>query len=78
MPPRILFSRKQRPNDLVFPSCPECNRGSAAIDTIIAWLGRSYPDSMDPKEREEVRSIGTSRRGAGPQPSGGTVTRGIK
>jgi hypothetical protein len=60
MPPRILFSRKQRPNDLVFPSCSECNRGSAAIDTIIAWLGRSYPDSVDPKEREEVRSIGAS------------------
>jgi hypothetical protein len=47
MPPRILFSRKQRPNDLVFPSCSECNRGSAAIDTVIAWLGRSYPDSVD-------------------------------
>ena len=60
MPPRILFSRKQRPNDLIFPSCSECNRGSAAIDTIIAWLGRSYPDAMDPKERDEVRSLGSA------------------
>lgn len=60
MPPRILFSRKQRPNDLVFPSCSSCNRGSAAIDTIIAWLGRSYPDSCDTKDREEVSAIGRS------------------
>ncbi|MET4483036.1 hypothetical protein [Bradyrhizobium sp. F1.13.3] len=60
MPPRILFSRKQRPNDLIFPACAECNRGSAPIDTIIAWLGRSYPDSHDPREREEVRQIGRS------------------
>ena len=36
MPPRILFSRKQRPNDLVFPSCNACNRGSSAIDPAIA------------------------------------------
>jgi hypothetical protein len=60
MPPRILFSRKQRPNDLVFPSCSECNRGSAAIDTIISWLGRSYGDPVHPTEREEVKSIGAS------------------
>ncbi len=60
MPPRILFSRKQRPNDLVFPSCIDCNRGSAAIDTVIAWLGRSYPDVPDPRERAETRALGRS------------------
>jgi hypothetical protein len=60
MPPRILFRRKQRPNDLVFASCSGCNRGSAAIDTIIVWLGRSYPDSPDVNDREEVKAIGSS------------------
>jgi hypothetical protein len=67
MPSRILFNRKQRPNDLVFPSCEECNRGSAAIDTLIAWLARSYPDSLDPDERAEVKSIGTSMRSNYPE-----------
>jgi hypothetical protein len=42
MPPRILFSRQQRPNDLVFSSRADCNRGSAALDTIIAWLSRRH------------------------------------
>jgi hypothetical protein len=60
MPPRILFSRKQRPNDLVFPSCSECNRSSAAIDTVISWLGRRYGEPVHPTEREEVKSIGAS------------------
>jgi hypothetical protein len=60
MPPRILFNRKQRPNDLVFPSCSACNRGSAPIDTVIAWLARMYPNSSDPLQREEVRALGAS------------------
>jgi hypothetical protein len=60
MPPRILFSGKQRPNDLIFPSCSECNGGSAAIDTVVGWLGRCYPDTMDAREREEVRQLGLS------------------
>ena len=60
MPPRALFSRKQRPNDLVFPSCKGCNSGSSAIDVIISWLARMYPDSPDPKEREEVLQLGRS------------------
>lgn len=60
MPPRILFSGKQRPNDLIFPSCSDCNRGSAAIDTVVSWLGRSYPDSIDPKERQEVKDLAHS------------------
>jgi hypothetical protein len=60
MPPRILFKGKQRPNDLVFPSCSACNRGSAALDTIVSWLGRSYPDGMSPAERQEVKGLGSS------------------
>jgi hypothetical protein len=60
MPPRVLFSRKQRPNDLVFPSCETCNRGCSAIDVVIAWLARMYPDSPEPSDREEVRELGMS------------------
>jgi hypothetical protein len=60
MPPRVLFSRKERPNDLVFPSCKACNRGSSAIDVVIAWLARMYPDSPVPADREEVRELGRS------------------
>jgi hypothetical protein len=60
MPPRILFKGKQRPNDLVFPSCSDCNRGSAALDTIVSWLGRSYPDAISSAERREVRNLGSS------------------
>src|SRR5690242_8849714 len=62
MPPRVLFSRKQRPNDLVFPSCKECNRSSSAIDVVISWLGRMYPDSPDERERAEVLELGRSMR----------------
>ena len=60
MPPRILFKGKQRPNDLVFPSCSDCNRGSAALDTIVSWLGRSLPDGISDAEKAEVRNLGAS------------------
>jgi hypothetical protein len=62
MPPRILFSRKQRPNDLIFPSCADCNRGSRSLDTVVGWLGRSYPDDPDRREREEVRDLGLAMK----------------
>lgn len=58
MPPRALFAGKQRPNDLIFPSCVACNRGSAAIDVVVSFMGRIYPDSPDPRERSEVLQLG--------------------
>ena len=51
MPPRILFYAKDRPNDLIFPSCRACNQGSKDLDSIVAWLSRIYPDP--PVEHQE-------------------------
>jgi hypothetical protein len=60
MPPIALFSGRRRPNDLVFPSCVACNRGSSAIDVVVSWLARMYPDSRDPQARAEVEQLGRS------------------
>jgi hypothetical protein len=46
-PPRMMFRGKQRPNDLVFPSCKRCNLGTRRSDLVASLLGRVYPDGTD-------------------------------
>src|SRR5262249_61418480 len=46
-PPRMMFRGKQRPHDLVFPSCERCNSGTSRSDLVASLLGRVYPDGTD-------------------------------
>ena len=43
-PPRIMFRGKQRPHELVFSSCAQCNSGTRRSDLVASLLGRVYPD----------------------------------
>src|SRR5262245_10376526 len=61
MPPRILFYAKDRPNDLIFPSCRPCNQGSKDLDQIVGWLSRIYPDPPG-EHQEENRKLTFSIR----------------
>jgi hypothetical protein len=42
-----MFRGKQRPHDLVFPSCERCNSGTRRSDLVASLLGRVYPDGTD-------------------------------
>jgi hypothetical protein len=54
MPPRSFFDGKRRPNELIFPACRDCNRGSSDLDQIVAFLGRFYTDPK-PEFQHEFR-----------------------
>ena len=38
VPSRSYFVGRRRPHDLVVPSCPACNQGSGALDSIVAYV----------------------------------------
>jgi hypothetical protein len=57
MPPIAMFRNRWRPNDLIFPSCTACNKGSRELDQIIALLSRIYPDGGTEPERQETRKF---------------------
>lgn len=40
MPPRALFTDKQRPKGLEFPTCAVCNKNSAKSEQVIALFSR--------------------------------------
>ncbi len=40
MPSRAMFKEKQRPSGLEFPSCIDCNTGTAPADAFVAFLAR--------------------------------------
>lgn len=56
MPPRVMFRGKLRPNELVFPTCEECNKRTSHADLVASFLGRIYPDGND-IDRDDVRRI---------------------
>jgi hypothetical protein len=55
-PPRVMFRGKQRPNELIFPSCQSCNSGTARSDLVASLLGRTYPnaDAIDEADLKKV------------------------
>jgi hypothetical protein len=59
-PAKITFDLKLRPNDLVFPACTTCNRGSADLDQIAGFLTRMLPDQPrgSQTDNEQTKIIG--------------------
>lgn len=45
VPPTAIFDGRQRPSGLEFPACKACNEGSRAIDLLVSFLSRVYPDA---------------------------------
>jgi hypothetical protein len=47
IPPRGVFLEKKWPEQYVFPACEPCNNGSAADDSLIAFLSRMNMDMLE-------------------------------
>lgn len=55
-PPRIMFRRKDRPNELIFPACDSCNKGTSHADMVAAMIGRLSVPS-DPQDHIDFTKI---------------------
>ncbi|THD78001.1 MAG: hypothetical protein E7812_12485 [Phenylobacterium sp.] len=55
MPPRAVFSAKQRPKGLEFPCCERCNAGTKTTDQVVALMSRISLDATSPEGIAEVR-----------------------
>jgi hypothetical protein len=55
MPSRGAFDNRQRPKELEFPACTDCNSATRDLDNIIGWIGRMFPD---PKTNDQKAELG--------------------
>lgn len=61
-PPKILFDRKNRPDDFVSPACKACNSGTRKSDLVASYLARTrFGDSPD-VENEDSRKLARAIR----------------
>lgn len=56
-PARIIFRDKQGPEDLEFPSCPECNRATAISEQVAAFYIRAFDSTTVPITQEEFDKL---------------------
>lgn len=52
MPPISMFTRRERPSGLEFPSCEGCNRGARHADLVAALVGRAFSDPLEGADGE--------------------------
>lgn len=57
MPPIGMFWERRRPDDLVFPSCPACNRGTKRSELVAQLLALSWPDADGPRLEQVVSKL---------------------
>lgn len=57
MPPRIMFTRKDRPKGLEFPACSECNNGTGNSDQVAAMIGRVHFDDPTEYDTSEMKQL---------------------
>jgi hypothetical protein len=55
MPPIAIFTLRDRPSGLEFPSCARCNLGTSATDQVVALMSRINPDPSSEAEIAELR-----------------------
>lgn len=70
-PPRAMFIGRDWPDGLRFPSCEDCNHGTAREDLLVALLARTDPvtDRGDEDGRLHLLMNGVSRAYPGLLPS---------
>lgn len=67
MPSKALFRAKDRPSGLEFPSCKQCNNGTSAADSAVAFLARidRFGDDTDTWQvQEAVKYLAAAEQGA--------------
>lgn len=60
MPPRIVFRAKDRPSGMEYPACKQCNNGTSAADSAVAFFSRIDRFADDPtgwKIKESVKPL---------------------
>jgi hypothetical protein len=53
----MMFKGKQRPNDLVFPCCKQCNSQTSKSDLVASLIGRFYPDPSTDVDKADVQKL---------------------
>src|SRR5271167_2779965 len=57
MPPKALFDRSHRPDDLVMPACKECNSQTSTADSVVSILSRWRKADMTKTEKEDHKRL---------------------
>jgi hypothetical protein len=57
MPPLAMFAETLRPNEMVFPCCEPCNRGTKQADQIAAFLSFIDLDVRGPTLRRQFTKL---------------------
>ncbi len=65
MPPKTMFSGRQRPNGLEFAACTTCNKSTSPADAVAGFFARLGRDASE-TEREEIKRRSVSLRAQAP------------
>jgi hypothetical protein len=67
MPPKALFDRSYRPDDLVMPACMECNKQTSTADAVVSILSRSKTSDMTEVEKQDHKRLAAGLKGSHPE-----------
>jgi len=62
MPPRSVFTNRDRPKGMEFLSCTACNNGSRLDELAVSVLSRAYADDRSEAEREYLSRLTAALR----------------
>jgi hypothetical protein len=64
MPPKALFDRSHRPDDLVMPACEACNSGTSTADLVASIVSRWAHNSTTQENLDHARLAARVRKQA--------------
>jgi hypothetical protein len=67
MPPKALFDRSHRPDDLVMPSCKECNSQTSTADAVVSIMSRWKTSDMTETEKQDHKRLADGLKRAHPE-----------
>jgi hypothetical protein len=67
MPPKALFDRSHRQDDLVMPSCKECNSQTSTADAVVSILSRWKTSDMSEAEKEDHKKLADGLKRSHPE-----------
>jgi hypothetical protein len=67
MPPRALFDGPHRQNDLVMPSCKECNSQTSTADAVVSILSRWKTSETTEVENKDHKRLAKGLRRSHPE-----------
>jgi hypothetical protein len=67
MPPKALFDRSHRPDDLVMPACKECNNQTSTADAVVSILSRWKTSDMTVAEKDDHKRLADGLKRSHPE-----------